>query len=85
MDSGKKSIKGPLSNSNMDFMSNFDEYSLPIDELASHNMISAPDEITDSQASNYQVVKMRNEWRRKMRAKASRVDMRENCDEGGSL
>ena len=69
----------------MDFMSGFDEYSIPIDELASHNMISAPDEITDSQASNYQAVKMRNEWRRKMRDKAFRIDMRENCDEGGSL
>ena len=38
----------------------YDDNSLPNDELASQNMISVPDEIEDSQASDYTEVKNRN-------------------------
>ena len=72
--SSKKVLKTPISNSNMDFMSRSDEYSLPIDELASHNAISAPDEITDSQASDYQDIKLRNERNRRLREKAALIE-----------
>ena len=45
-------------------MSGFDENSLPCDELASLNMISYPEEIEDSQASDYIQVKRKNDYKR---------------------
>ena len=47
-------------NSN-DFLSNCDEMSMPNDELASQNMISEPDEVEDSQASDYPQIKKKND------------------------
>ena len=46
-------------------MSGFeDDNSVPCDELASQNMISHPEEIEDSQASDYSTVLRENEKKR---------------------
>ena len=51
--------------SQLDFMSGFeDDNSVPCDELASQNMISCPEEIEDSQASDYSIVLRKNEKKR---------------------
>jgi hypothetical protein len=46
-------------------MSNFEGSSVPNEELASENMISEPEEIEDSQASDFSEIKKKNLYKRK--------------------
>ena len=45
-------------------MSGFDDNSVPCDELASMNLISYPEEIEDSQASDFSQVRRKNDRKR---------------------
>ena len=67
---------------NPEYMSGFDDNSMPCDELASQNMISEPCEIEDSQASDYLQIKHKNERKRRNQGKEPQDP--HNLDEIGS-
>ena len=58
-----------------DFTSNFDDNSVPNDELGSANLISEPDDIEDSQASDFKEIREKNQDKhRRQITKTERVD-----------
>ena len=68
-----------LSGGKSDFFTNM---SVPNDELASQNLISEPEEIEDSEASNYDEVRRKNEQRR-IRQLPNQIVFDESQKDGG--
>ena len=57
--------EGHLASSQFEFLSDFEGSSVPNDELASQNKISEPEEIEDSNASDFIEIQKKNEVKRK--------------------